>query len=116
MERMYFAGDVITFSSKDAHSIYKAWKACADYAEILHNLKPEFPYLASFYSGIPCGSFYKIVAMWYFGELLIAFQHNSIREANVARDKYNRIVKNIYYERSPMRYIKNGLLLTQGAL
>lgn len=113
MERIYSAGDVIKFSTKDAHSIYKAWKACADYAEILHNMNPKFPYLALFYSGIPSTSFHKIVAMWYFGELLIAFQHNSIHEAEVAHAKYNRIVMNIYYRNSPMKYIKNGLLLTQ---
>ena len=116
MERMYFAGDIIKFSEQDAYSIYKAWKSCASYAEILHNTNPEFPYLKSFYSGIPGGAFYKIVSMWYFGELLIAFQHNSIYEASVAHDKYNRIVENIYYCESPMKYIKNGLLLTQGTL
>ena len=116
MERIYSAGDVIKLSLKDANSVYKAWKSCADYAEILHNLNPKFPYLARFYSGIPASAFHKIIAMWYFGELLTAFQHNSVHEASVAHAKYDRIVMNVYYDRSPMRYIKNGLLLTQGAL
>lgn len=114
--KIYCAGDIIQFSSKDAYSIYNAWKSCADYAEILHNLNPNFPYLRRFYSGVPIGAFYKIVSMWYFGELLTAFQHNSVTEASAAYAKYTRIVKNIYYERSPMLYIKNGLLLTQRAL
>lgn len=102
----------IIFNKEMRQLVWNRYKAVREYSKILAEQNTEFSnHFRRFTRGIPSTTMYRIVNIWYFEEVLEAFQNDNLEMAQKAYMKYRNYVDNIYYDRSPLYYIRSGRLL-----